>query len=135
MGSSTQQEKIAHTLSLRCTRQLLDGMTAVVWNFGDNQSLTRRKWDELNDKAKEGLKRKDVPEAPTLIPYSIAITVLQQITDGYVYLDKYLQFMVALEPIDELRAALRRSSAETLAIDQLQIPHQEVDVPDIGPGL
>lgn len=100
--SSTQRDLTAHTTSIKCTRELLDGMTALVWDFGDYNSPTRRAWKDLGSTAARNSKPiKGVQEAdPFLVPYSIAVTVLQQITDGYVHLDRYLQFMVTLNPVE-----------------------------------
>lgn len=100
--SNTQRDLTAHTTSIRCTKELLDGMTALVWDFGDYNSQTRRAWRELGSTAIQNSKWiKGVQEAdPFLVPYSIAVTVLQQITDGYVHLDKYLGFMVTLNPVE-----------------------------------
>ncbi|MET8160387.1 RNaseH domain-containing protein [Sphaerisporangium sp. NPDC005289] len=77
-------------------------MTALVWDFGDYHSPTRRAWRDLGSLAARNQKRiNGEREAdPFLIPYSIAVTVLQQITDGYVYLDKSLAFMVTLNPVE-----------------------------------
>lgn len=100
--SNTQRDLTAHTTSIRCTPELLGDMTALVWDFGDYQSPVRRAWRELGSTAaRNGKWIKDVQESdPFLVPYSIAVTVLQQITDGYVYLDKYLAFMVTLNPVE-----------------------------------
>ena len=100
--SSTQRDLTAHTTSIRCTKELLDGMTALVWDFGDSNSATRSAWRELGSKAAQNGKWiKNVQDAdPFLVPYSIAVTVLQQITDGYVHLDKYLAYMVTLNPVE-----------------------------------
>ncbi|MFD8283491.1 RNaseH domain-containing protein [Streptomyces solisilvae] len=100
--SSTQRDLTAHTTSIRCTTQLLDGMTALVWDFGDYHSPTRRAWRDLGSTAAQNGKWiKGVQESdPFLVPYSIAVTVLQQITDGYVHLDKHLAFMVTLNPVE-----------------------------------
>lgn len=106
--SSTQRDLTAHTTSIRCTPELLDGMTALVWDFGDYHAPIRTAWRELGSTAAQNgkwIKGVQDPD-PFLVPYSIAVTVLQQITDGYVYLDKYLAFMVTLNPVepDILRA-------------------------------
>lgn len=100
--SSTQRDLTAHTTSIRCTKELLAGMTALVWDFGDYHSPTRGAWRALGSTAAQNSKSiKGVPDDdPFLVPYSIAVTVLQQITDGYVYLDKKLAFMVTLNPVD-----------------------------------
>ncbi|HEU5119199.1 MAG TPA: hypothetical protein VFT74_21595, partial [Isosphaeraceae bacterium] len=100
--SNTQRDLTAHTTSIRCTPELLDGMTALVWDFGDYHSPIRTAWRDLGSTASKNAKWiKDVQESdPFLVPYSIAVTVLQQITDGYVYLDKYLAFMVTLNPVE-----------------------------------
>ncbi|MEU9315779.1 RNaseH domain-containing protein [Streptomyces sp. NPDC048295] len=99
---STQRDLTAHTTSIKCTPQLLDGMTALVWDFGDYHSPTRRAWRDLGSTATRNSKRiAGVQDSdPFLIPYSIAVTVLQQITDGYVYLDRNLAFMVTLSPVE-----------------------------------
>lgn len=100
--SSTQRDLTAHTTAIRCTPELLEGMTALVWEFGDKQSPVRTAWWELgrtaaqNSKPIKGARDSD----PFLVPYSIVVTVLQQITDGYVHLDKYLRFMVTLHPVE-----------------------------------
>ncbi|WP_277438942.1 DUF3962 domain-containing protein [Streptomyces sp. SPB162] len=77
-------------------------MTALVWDFGDYHSPIRRAWRELGSTAaRNGKRTRDGQESdPFLIPYSIAVTVLQQITDGYVHLDKYMAFMVTLNPVE-----------------------------------
>ena len=100
--NTQQRDLTAHTASVKCTRELLDGMTALVWDFGDWNSPIRSAWRNLGSVATQNSKWiKDVREEdPFLVPYSIVVTVLQQITDGYVYLDKYLDFMVTLNPVE-----------------------------------
>ncbi|MFI7356075.1 RNaseH domain-containing protein [Streptomyces avidinii] len=132
--SSTQRDLTAHTTSIRCTKELLDGMTALVWDFGDYNSLTRRAWRDLGSTATKNSKWiKDVQEAdPFLVPYSIAVTVLQQITDGYVYLDKYLAFMVTLNPVEPatLRAVFTYLEGIVRKVPLDEVPF--MDPPDLA---
>ncbi|MEW1913993.1 RNaseH domain-containing protein [Kitasatospora sp. NPDC085895] len=89
----------APTTTILCTEALLKGMTAQVWEFSE---ITQQTWKGLEGQARDARKQaqKGDDRDLFLLPYSIVVNVLQQITDGYVYLDKYLRFMVALDDIE-----------------------------------
>jgi hypothetical protein len=102
-------------------------MTAMVWDFGDSQSLARRAWDDLRETARKNSRRKtDADAVPTLIPYSTAVTVLQQLTDGYVYVDEFLRFMVSLQPIPPatLHTVFRYLDGIVRAVPLDEVPFQ-----------
>ncbi|GAA1018932.1 hypothetical protein Aple_025280 [Acrocarpospora pleiomorpha] len=95
---ATARDLTAHTTAIHCTPKLLDGMSAVVWEFDKD---TQNAWRALGDIARKNKKaiRGEREEDVFLIPYSIVVTVLQQYTDGYVYLDRGLRFMVTLAEV------------------------------------
>ncbi|GHH96233.1 hypothetical protein GCM10017779_66900 [Streptomyces capillispiralis] len=132
--SNNQRDLTARTTSIRCTRELLHGMTAMVWNFGDYHSPTRKAWRDLRGTAAQNSKwiKNEQESDPFLVPYSIAVTVLQQITDGYVYLDKHLAFMVTLNPV---RPEILRDVFAYLEGIVRKVPVDEIplrDVPDLA---
>lgn len=89
----------AHTTCIQCDAALLADMTAEVHVFSES---AQQAWKRLGKKAsaasRPGAGRE---EDVFLVPYSIVVTVLRQITDGYVYLDRNLQFLVTLKPVDQ----------------------------------
>ncbi|MCX5215598.1 DUF3962 domain-containing protein [Kitasatospora sp. NBC_00240] len=89
----------APTTTILCTKDLLDGMTAKVWEFSES---IQHLWKELGAQARAARKQATRGDERDLflLPYSIVVNVLQQITDGYVHLDKNLRFMVALDDIE-----------------------------------
>ncbi|MFJ2777562.1 RNaseH domain-containing protein [Kitasatospora sp. NPDC087315] len=95
---ATERDLTAHTTAIHCTTDLLKGMEALVWEFDDD---TRNEWRGLQKTARANAKaiRDQREEDVFLVPYSIVVTVLQQLTDGYVHLDKYLRYMVSLTEI------------------------------------
>ncbi|MEU1287693.1 RNaseH domain-containing protein [Kitasatospora sp. NPDC005856] len=94
-----RRDLTAPTTTILCTPALLDGMTAEVWEFDE---ITQHAWKALEQQARD--ERRSAPKGADrnrfLLPYSIVANVLQQLTDGYVHLDRYLRFMVALAPVE-----------------------------------
>ncbi|GLF95259.1 RNaseH domain-containing protein [Streptomyces yaizuensis] len=79
-------------------------MEATVWEFSCE---TQDAWRDLGKTATAKRKetRGEGNEDVFLLPYSIAATVLQQYSDGYVHLDRSMRFMVSLNniPADTLK--------------------------------
>ncbi|WP_443048030.1 RNaseH domain-containing protein [Streptomyces sp. NBC_00252] len=77
------------TLTLRCTPALVQGQKVYVRNFPRS---VRDEWEKLKGDGDDEQKN---------LPYSTAITYLKFKTGGYVHLDRYLNYLVSLEKIDD----------------------------------
>lgn len=89
----------AYTTCIQCDATLLADMTAEVHVFGEDAQQAWKRLDRQTKAARRPAPGRD--EDVFLIPYSIVVTVLRQITDGYVYLDSGLRFLVTLNPVDQ----------------------------------
>ncbi|AJE81753.1 hypothetical protein SLNWT_1377 [Streptomyces albus] len=77
---------LPNTLTLRCTPALLEGQKVHLRIFAKAE---RDAWYNL------------IGDDNKSLPYSTAVTYLKFKTGGYVYLDKYLEYLVSLEPISD----------------------------------
>lgn len=109
MGKSKFRDRdlTAHTTCIQADAALLADMTAEVHVFSES---AQQAWKRLGKKAYAVSRPAAGREEDVfLVPYSIVVTVLRQITDGYVYLDRNLQFLVTLKTVeqDTLREVFR----------------------------
>ena len=112
----------AHTTCIQCDATLLAGMTAEVRLFDEG---AQQAWKRLGKKAWAASRPSAGREEDVfLIPKSIVVTVLRQITDGYVYLDSKLQFLVTLKPVDQgtLRDVFRYLEGLCLGVPLDEVP-------------
>lgn len=87
---ATNSLYLANSLAVRCTPELVGDSTVHVRQF---DYPTRNAW--------WALKREIKGEGPEQLPYSIAITALRALTDGYVHLDPGFQYLVSRKPIQD----------------------------------
>ncbi|MFE7570402.1 pPIWI_RE module domain-containing protein [Streptomyces sp. NPDC057539] len=86
------------TLTLRCTPELVQGQKVYVRIFPRS---VRDEWEKLKGDGGDEQKGQQHPNEKKNLPYSTALTYLKFKTGGYVHLDRYLNFLVSLEKIDD----------------------------------
>ncbi|MGW7337616.1 RNaseH domain-containing protein [Streptomyces sp. NPDC054808] len=86
------------TLTLRCTPELVQGQKVYVRLFPRS---VRDEWEKLKGGGDDEQKSQQHPDEKKNLPYSTALTYLKFKTGGYVHLDRYLNFLVSLEKIDD----------------------------------
>ncbi|WP_219519383.1 pPIWI_RE module domain-containing protein [Nonomuraea ceibae] len=110
-------------LTLRCTPELVQGQKVYVRIFPRN---VRDEWEKLQGDGDDEKKN---------LPYSTALTYLKFKTGGYVHLDRYLDFLVSLEKIDDdtLRHVFRCivGYSKGLSTDQAVL----LDVPPVADAI
>lgn len=95
---SDNNAPLPSTLTLRCTPELVQDQKVYVRIFPRS---VRDEWEKLKGDGDDEQKNLQNSDEKKNLPYSTALTYLKFKTGGYVHLDRYLNFLVSLEKIDD----------------------------------